>query len=280
MHRVMVVGLGLMGMSLGWRLQEAGYDVAGYDPDGQAMAFAAAHGVHPPDQKEPPDLAVLAVPLSSLPAAIEKWAPTWGENTLVTDLSSVKAPVMPWLSAIADPVSVIGSHPMAGSAGQSFAAASPDLYHRRPWAVVPVPGRPFPAARLEHLLAPLEVRFVTMEAAQHDQCVAYTSHLPYLVSMALVSTMEQAPAGWQDLIGPGLLSAVRTAASPPELWTEILSANCANVQRAESHFAKELTTWQVALDQGTFARRIARSRDQRLRWPTASPLNPPDGPPT
>lgn len=277
MPRVTVIGLGLMGMSLAWRLTEAGYDVSGYDTDPLAMEFAAAHGVRPTTRR-PPELAVLAVPLSSLPMAIGQWAPTWDGGTLVTDLCSVKAPVMPWLRSIAPGVAVLGSHPMAGTAGQSFSAARPDLYQGRPWALVPVPGRPCPSSRLEELLAPLDARFVSMEAAEHDRCVAYTSHLPYLVALALVSAMERAPEGWQELIGPGLLSAVRTAASPAELWTEILSANGANVQAAAADFAKELNTWERALEQENLAPRIAHIREQRLHWPTASHFDPPDKP--
>jgi prephenate dehydrogenase len=270
--RLEVVGLGLMGLSLAWRLQAAGWDVWGVDVDAEAVAWAESLGIRAGPAPDA-DWTVLAVPLSALPTAVDEVARRARPGRLVTDLTSVKGPVLPLMAALPRTLRVISSHPMAGSESGGYRAARPDLYTGRLWAAVPVPGHEPPWDALAQLVAPLGARITRIDGAEHDRVAAFTSHLPYVVSLMLSQTALEGPAGLERLVGPAFQSATRTAASPPGLWSEILAANRDAVLTALETLAEEMGRWQTLLreaDRGELEEAIRRARDARERWLTPS----------
>ncbi|MCL8209179.1 MAG: prephenate dehydrogenase/arogenate dehydrogenase family protein [Actinomycetia bacterium] len=270
-RQVEIVGLGLMGLSLALALVAAGYVVYGRDRDPAAERFAGERGVHVGAAPAPACL-VVAVPPDAVAEVVAARGATLPDGCVVTDLASVKGPVLPALAALEARLRPVSCHPMAGTEQQGPRAARADLYQGQPWAVVPVPGRPVPWDVLTPLVAAAGGRPVTVPAALHDRLVAYTSHLPYVLALALMGTLEQAPKGWRDLVGPGLVSATRTAGSPPGLWRQILGANRGAVLEALGAFRREVEAWEQILreDPDSLEARITTLQERRRTWPTRS----------
>lgn len=265
---VEVIGLGLMGASLAWRLAEAGWTVYGSDLDPEALNWAVDHNVRRGPAPRP-DWIVIAVPIPAIPGVVEGIARRAYPGLLVTDLASVKGPVLDALARLPEEVRVVSSHPMAGNEGQGFRMARRDLYDGRIWAAVPVPGRPAPWSELDELVRPTGAVLTQLAADEHDRLAAYTSHLPYLVAMMLSHVVATGPPGVERLVGPGLLSATRTAGSPPALWRDILTANRAHVAAALASFEEEVRRWQAILDTASpdaLEQQLDRIRASRGRW--------------
>jgi prephenate dehydrogenase len=249
-RRIEVVGLGLMGLSLAWRLHEAGWEVYGTDRDPAARRHAEALGIRPRPAPSPAWV-VLAVPLAALPAVVKDVAARAAPGAVITDLTSVKRPVMPILATLPDHFRVVSSHPMAGSEQGGHQAARPDLYAGRIWAMIPVPGREVPRTAVAELTRPLGVRLTELSADEHDAVAAVTSHLPYVLSLALAEVLAQGPTAADRLVGPAALAATRTAASPPELWAEILEVNRDQVVAALETMGEALDTWRTLIKTGS-----------------------------
>ena len=146
---------------------------------------------------------------------------------IVTDVGSVKAPVVAELGAIfRGRGRFVGSHPMAGSEQTGIAAARAGLVRRRGLhrhARRRV-GRRTPSRRCARFWEALGCRVLELSPAEHDEIVALISHLPHLLAAALVNTVGRgkcrAPSSF---CGPGFRDTTRVAAGPPAMWAEILA---------------------------------------------------------
>lgn len=272
-RQVEIIGLGLMGMSLGLGLRRAGFEVYGQDLDKTAEAFAGARGISVGPAPSPL-WAVVAVPMEAVGQVLEDLAHRLPDHTIVTDLASVKTPILPALARLPERLAVVSSHPMAGTEGRGFQEARDNLYQNRTWALIPVPGRPAPWKPMQDLVEALGARLVTVDAELHDRMVAFTSHVPYLMAMALTGSMNEAPPGWADMVGPGFLSATRTAQSSPDLWRQILQANRRSVSEALAVLKAEIETWERLLgvnDSDALEAHIQAIAEVRRQWKIGSP---------
>lgn len=253
-----VIGLGLIGGSLARAFRAGGFTVYGYDRDAAAMAEAYAAGViaNPPDARveawwEGVDWLFLAVPIGVVPTWAERIAAAREKPLLLIDVSSAKGPVIGALGALPDHIRVLSLHPMAGREKSGFLASSADLFRGRPCVLVPVPGRPEAAdEEATRILAFLGMRPVRMAAPEHDFVAALVSHLPYLVSAALLVTAAdqgRRVPGWPEMAGPGFLDMSRVGSSNPDLWEDILSANREHILPVLDAFVNQLVRWRSDL---------------------------------
>lgn len=265
--RIEVLGLGLMGLSLALALRRAGWDVFGVDPDPVACHRAEEAGVHIGPARSP-DWVLAAVPPPALASTLAEASRRGRGPVLLTEITSVKGPVMPLLAALPRRFGVVASHPMAGRELEGGAGAVPDLYQGRLWAAIPVPGREPPRPALGDLVEAVGSELVWVpDAVRHDAAVAVTSHLPYLVALMLSRAAGEVPFG-PDLAGPGLLAATRTAESPTGLWSTILEANRTEVAAALGRLLGEATRWKEILeasDETTLRAAVEEARSQ-TRW--------------
>ncbi len=226
MPKVAVVGLGLIGGSLAQCLK-GHHDVVGIDPDAHARDLAKEAGIEAVPNSgaaaalRGADLLVLATPLGSLTKALVNLAELVPKGAFVTDVGSVKGPVVAMGRRHLEGI-FVGGHPMAGTVGQGFAAGHAGLFQGASWALTPeTDSERAAAARVRELLAPTGARFVDIPAHVHDRAVAFTSHLPYLISVALTRAAQgAAKEGLEsitDLIGPGFRDTTRLALTPPDL---------------------------------------------------------------
>lgn len=229
--RVGVVGLGLIGGSLALGLAEAGggFAVRGWDA-AEAVRELAGARVELADGLEPlagwADLVVVATPprfVGELVVACLRADP----EVVVADVASVKAPLVDAVraGAVRDAVRYLPTHPLAGAETAGWEHARGALLREAVWAVCPhdldAPWSVLePFARVADALA---ARLVFCTAAEHDEAVARSSHVPHLVAVALAQ-LAASPLS-TILSGGALRDGTRVAGADPELWTDVMEMN-------------------------------------------------------
>jgi prephenate dehydrogenase len=173
------------------------------------------------------DLIVLAAPVRQNALILREVAPVLGDGVLVTDVGSTKRAIVDAAGELPSQLSFIGGHPLAGAARGGLALARADLFEGRRWVLTPDAGRGHPdhLARLQAFVSGLGAVPQVMGAEQHDQLLAYLSHLPQLTASALIDTVGRAVGDHIDLAGPGLADTTRLASSPSPIWEDICATN-------------------------------------------------------
>jgi prephenate dehydrogenase len=234
---VAVVGLGLVGGSLARALSAQGYRVLGVDRKAvltQARrAGAIAAGTTLPLALRTADVIVLAAPPSVNRRLLARIAAVRRPGLLVTDVGSVKGPIVKEARRL-QLDTFVGGHPMAGTEKAGFAASREDLFRGCRWILTPMQGRVPPALR--RIIRDVGARPVVVSPEEHDRAVAFLSHAAQLVSCAVLAAARKDPVTRRhlDLAGPGFRDMTRLAKSPQRLWREIVRENATEVQRALS----------------------------------------------
>ena len=236
---VKIVGSGLIGTSIGLALAARKVSVTMVDIDPAAQALAQDL-VGAPTTGNAPEFLIIASPLQTVSQVIESEI-SQGLNIGFMDISSVKTnPVLEIQSLGIDMSRFLPTHPMAGREVGGAESSRADLFQGRPW-IVDATG-----VSSEVVAQGLEVvelcggHLIEMSIATHDNAVALVSHLPQIMSSALAAQLEGAPGEWLDLAGSGLRDTTRIAASNPELWQEIISANRASIAPLLDRVIEEL----------------------------------------
>lgn len=229
-----VIGLGAIGGSLAWQARLAGVPrVVGYSPsraDGVAALRASALtelADSAPRALRGAELVVLAVPARVTIDLIGRLRPALEPGALLTDVCSVKAPIL--ARALAEGLGdrFAGGHPLTGTHATGFGAARAD---RLRGCVVYVCDSGSPggdqAARqvMSFWERTLEAQPVRIDADAHDRQLAWTSHLPQAVASALAKVMADRGLAGRSF-GPGARDTTRLAGSSPDMWVEILLYN-------------------------------------------------------
>jgi prephenate dehydrogenase len=259
-ERLAVLGLGLLGGSLAWAARARGLagEVVGCGRRPEPLRRARERGLvdrvalTPAEAVAGADLVVLATPVGTMGPLLAEAAPALAAGALVTDVGSVKAMLADTLPGLLPPGAVyVGSHPMAGSHEKGPDHARADLFEGAACIVTPRPGDP-PAAveRIEGLWRAVGGRVVRRDPSGHDREVAWMSHLPHVLAFAFARALGEAPAGAQDLAGPGFRDFTRIARSDAELWADILVANAKAVAGPLARVARELADGARRLEAG------------------------------
>ena len=218
--RIAVIGHGLIGGSIALAVAERSpaVNVTTLDRGDDISAAADA------------DLVVVATPISEIVRLLPLLAAIVPARTVITDTGSTKGAIV----RTAGGMRFIGGHPIAGAAMSGVAAARADLFAGRPWILTPPDGCvPEDVARLTHFVKGLGARAEVLRAEEHDRLFAYLSHLPQLVVSALMDVVgTHVGEDALSIAGPGLRDTTRLAASPPDLWREIVQTNNEQVRTA------------------------------------------------
>jgi len=229
--QVRVVGAGLLGASIGLRLASQGVDVilAGSSPTTLKLAVDLGAG-RLAAEGDAPKLIVVCVPPDVTADVIEAELKAF-PDAVVTDVASVKLePFEELVRRGVDLTHYIGSHPLAGREKGGAISAQGDLFVGRPWVICRDEETPaWALALVEDLAADLGSVVIEMTPQDHDAAVALVSHVPQVVSSLLAKQLERASDEAVRLAGQGVRDTTRIAASAPELWIQILSANASNV---------------------------------------------------
>ena len=271
--RIAILGLGLIGGSIARSVVPRGWPVTAWTPSGTGPRAATADGVTMAptlaDAVRGAELVVVAAPplaaLELLDALGSLGDDELGRETVVTDVASTKAAIVE--RARAAGLRFVGGHPLAGRETSGYAAADGELFQGRPWVVVPT-APPDVAAeeRVTELVRACGAEPVRMGAADHDAAVAAISHLPLLVSAALVEAVT-GDASWSDaerLAAGGWASMTRLARSNVAMGAGILATNAAEVSTRLAALSAVLAGWSTDLASRDVARR-ATDRLERAR---------------
>ncbi len=252
-NTVVIVGVGLIGGSLAaaLRSRKVARNVIGVGRDAVRLERARAAGLIDEVATDiasvatRADVIVFCTPVDRVAEGVRQAARTARPDTLMTDAGSVKQPIC---DAVADIVTFVGAHPIAGSHRQGFEAADAQLYEGRLCVLTPLESSPMPmVSRLDRLWKGVGMRTTRMSPSEHDQALAMTSHLPHLVAAALAQTLsvENRP-----LTGTGFRDTTRIAAGDPQLWTGILMQNAQHVAAGIEAVQQQLQKYRAALRDG------------------------------
>lgn len=232
-QRVVVVGLGLMGGSL-CRALKAGPDpptVVGVDVDaaqGSRARDAGAIDRFEMDGEGPvaeADTIVYATALGAARSLMREHAGRWREDALVTDVVSLKAPLLRLAEAEGFGARFVGAHPICGGEASGFGATHADLYRNaRIWLCAAPEAAPPLRSRAEAFWRRVGGSPAWIDAQEHDERMAWVSHLPQLVANALTGALDAAGYGPEEL-GPGGRDMTRLAGSNPDIWRDLLEAS-------------------------------------------------------
>jgi prephenate dehydrogenase len=276
-----VVGVGLIGGSLALAARKAGLveTVTGVDADPTHREVALATGMVDRVAGElTADLAraglvVLAVPVAEIVALLPEVARRVTDGCLVTDVGSVKGPILAAGDAAFPDGRFVAGHPIAGQERSGPAAARPDLFEGANWIVTPSPLTKANAVeRVSALWRGVGSTIVTMEAGWHDEVFAAVSHLPHLAAYALMDAVLGLPLGEERLrfAAGGLRDFTRVAASHPLMWRDIFLMNRGPILRVLAAYREVLAALEGAIRDGdgeALAARLARARVAREEIP-------------
>lgn len=278
--RVAIVGLGLIGGSIGLALRQfrAAQEVTGYDL-GKGVSYRARKigAIDQPfevlaDAVRGADLVVLATPVGAIRSLLQRLAPILTPGTVVTDVASTKEQVIGWAEEfLPENVSFVGGHPMAGKEVSGVDAADPKLFLRRIYCITPtIYTRSAAIDKVVALAEILGARVRFLEPSEHDKQVATVSHVPFLASVGLVETATHSPS-WGDaslLAASGFRDATRLAAGNPEMYRDICLTNREAVTKSLDEYIMKLQSLrqQIIENDPTLADRFAEVQQSRLHW--------------
>jgi prephenate dehydrogenase len=225
--RVAIVGLGLIGGSIGLAARQAGHSVAGFDINNSNVESGLDMGIIDVETAtveaavEGADIIVVAVPLSVLSDTVIRVLASAPAGCVVTDVGSLKRGVAP---VPADP-RFVGGHPLAGAEAGGNAGARADLFEGATWYLTPERTADEDLLRrLTDLIAGFGARPVTTTPELHDELMALVSALPHVFANVLVSQAVNSPLDVAS-VGPSFRDATRVAGSNTAIWADIYLAN-------------------------------------------------------
>lgn len=264
-HKVAVFGLGLLGGSLAKALRKRFTDVEivafGRDP-GKIKTALVDGCVDRMGDAADPDLAGIELVVVSVPviASIQIIRSildnaTLEERALVIDVGSVKGEIVSSIECHEKAAQFIGCHPMAGSEKSGFEHVEADLYDGS--SVIITPHEKNSSVDIDTvagLWQSLNARTIVVPPELHDLIVAYTSHLPHMVSCAVVeqlmnsSLTERLGESLASFIGKGFMDVTRIAAGSPDMWREICLMNREKICDAMSGIISGLVSLRDVLE--------------------------------
>ncbi|HUI07620.1 MAG TPA: prephenate dehydrogenase/arogenate dehydrogenase family protein [Verrucomicrobiae bacterium] len=196
------------------------------------------------------ELVVLATPLGAMGALAGHMRPALSDGCVVTDVGSVKYPVVNALSdALAGKARFVGSHPMAGSEQSGIDAARRDLFENAICIVTPREDTDQAAlGTVYNFWKAIGCSVKTLAPLAHDEIVARISHLPHIVAAAVINVVCRDGGHPLNFAGPGFKDFTRIASGPFDMWTEICLENKEEIGRALDALIEELGKVRAALE--------------------------------
>jgi prephenate dehydrogenase len=275
-----VVGLGLMGGSMALALRPFADTITGIDLNRESLDYALEQGIIDCGTEDlrggvaEADTVILCAPVRIILQMVRNRIGSYlRSNTLLIDIGSTKQDICEAMGRLPIGIHAIGGHPMTGKENSGVQASDASLYQARPF-VLCATRRTTPATRLRALglIEALGAVPYEMEAERHDRVVATISHLPYLLSAALVATAateaHDDEAVWQLAAG-SFRDMSRVAGSDIQMMGDILSTNTQAIAVLLAQFRVQLALLEkmlIARDEVHLAESLKPIRQARLDW--------------
>lgn len=258
--QVTIVGTGLIGGSLGLALRHRGIRVVGSDKH-RVLVKAQEIGAidiaieNPARACVDSDVVILAANVGGIIDSIENLGPMLRRNVLLTDVGSTKVEILKRAKSVFGASAssrFLGGHPMSGKEHSGIENAEASLFSGAAWIFTP-PGDHLSDIADEYikLIASLGTDILHLSAEQHDRLVAWTSHLPQMLSTAFAAVLQEEAeleekssvthAQMQQVGGRAMRDMTRIASSPYSMWRDIALTNATNIEHAILKLEQRLT---------------------------------------
>lgn len=275
-RNIAIVGVGLLGGSIGLALRDAGFAGRRIGVGrsrrtlDRALELGCVDDVADLDAAAPPcQLIVLATPVGTIIDLLHRLAAMVKPGTVITDVGSTKQTIVAEAERVLpEPGRFVGSHPMAGSeqGGPDHAAA--DLFRGKPVALTPTERTDAQAlGHVEELWRMLGMSLHRLAPADHDRAVARLSHLPHALSVLLMEQAHRSPG--LELASTGLADMTRIAAGDPRLWADIFIDNADALLDACDEHQQLLDAFRRTVREGDRTRLVEMlesARAARIGW--------------
>ncbi|MEP2734909.1 MAG: prephenate/arogenate dehydrogenase family protein [Erythrobacter sp.] len=260
---VTIIGLGLLGGSVGLAIQERtpAITTTGFDADPDVRAKAAKRGLvgtvcdDAASAVAGADLVILCVPVGAMAAAASNLKDALKADAIISDVGSSKQSVLDDLTAALPDHTIIPAHPVAGTEQSGPEAGFSSLFENR-WCILTPPdgADEEQVARLDAFWRGLGARTEIMEAEHHDLVLAVTSHIPHLIAYTIVGTASDLEDVTRSEVikysAGGFRDFTRIAASDPTMWRDVFLQNKGAVLEMLGRFTEDLTALQRAIRSG------------------------------
>ena len=235
-EKILVVGLGMIGSSIAFAAKSKGINVNGFDLNDNVLKKAIDENIIDATiesieeiNTNQIDLIILAVPPKQTLELLNKLDYLWNSKITITDTSSVKNHIK--LEGVNN---IVLSHPIAGSDKSGIDALDKNLFiEKKNILCNPFDANEDHLKRVENFwVNALNMRVEIMTVAEHDLIFAMTSHLPHLVSYALIDSIRTSNLGVKDNSGGGLKEFLRLSGSNAEMWRDIFMLNRVDLIKA------------------------------------------------
>lgn len=282
-EKIAVIGVGLIGGSLGLALRKfAGKHVIGMDQDRETLKLALKRGAVSEVREsiaeavKGAEIVFVATPVSSIASVVKEVCSHVRPGTIITDVGSTKARIVRSVEEfLPSSIYFIGGHPMAGSEMTGITSATPNLFKNCHYLLTPTKRTDTAVFKKIHsLLTSLGAKVLSLSPDRHDQIVAVISHLPHVVSTALVNMAVRQMEPDQNLLplaAGGFRDTTRIAASNPQVWLDICLDNNKAILAALRSFKSELERIIVMLeekDENNLRKELEKGRRARIDLPT------------
>ena len=246
-----IVGLGLIGGSLGLDLRALGHQVIGVSRNSETCQRAVECGAVDEASVNltllsAADVVFICTPIAAIASTVQQLIPHLSPNAIITDVGSVKTAVVETVAPLWP--NFVGGHPMAGTANSGIEAAISGLFAGNPYVLTPIETTPPRGVKIvEEIVRSLTSRVYFCRPEDHDRAVAWISHLPVMVSASLIEACisETDPAVLelaQQLASSGFRDTSRVGGGNPELGVMMAQYNRVCLLRS-------LVSYRHSLDQ-------------------------------
>lgn len=250
---VCIIGPGLIGGSIGLGLKKRNLTKTVIGVGHRASSIENALKMHaidigilnPEEAVKDADIVILATSVNQIIDTAKKVIPFMKSNAILTDVGSTKHYIVQQIThTIREDISFVGAHPIAGSEQRGVEFASPDLFTGCNCIITFSNKSPKGLETISSLWQLLGAKILYLTAEQHDETLAYVSHLPHLIASCLVNSIKQ-----EHLVygASGLRDTTRVASGDPELWINIFDQNRENVIKSIDQFMAELAGFKSDL---------------------------------
>lgn len=255
--KIGIVGLGLIGGSLGIDLRQQGFKVLGVARQRVTCQIAIHKGIVDKadfnlDILAKAEIIFICTPIDAILTTLEKLIPHLSAETIVTDVGSVKGSIVRDCSRLWP--NFVGGHPMAGTAEQGIEAAQANLFKGAAYVFTPIENTPPTAVNeLKAIARSLGCVTHTCSPEEHDRAVAWISHLPVMVSASLIKACtSETSISVSDLArklaSSGFRDTSRVGGGNPELGKMMAQYNRDNLLRSLAQYRDNLTQFIEAID--------------------------------
>ena len=268
----LIVGVGLIGGSVGLCLREAGWHVLGRDRSAvvleRALEVGAIDSIAPVGFLDDVDLTFVATPVGVIANEVE--VALRDTTGFVTDVGSVKTPL---LQLMENP-RFIGGHPMAGSEQEGVDGSRSDLFEGRTWVLTPIETTDDETlATIRSIVSGFGAEVVSLLPALHDSMVAIVSHVPHLTAASLMGLADERSIEHRSLMrlaAGGFRDMTRIAASHPGIWPDICHENREAIVTELDRLVAALSSVRSIVadgDRDALVSILERARSARLALP-------------